>query len=72
MASWTIEFSKVAQRDLRKLDQRIAARIVHFLDDRIAGRYDPLSVGEALAGPNLRRLWKYRMGDRRIIAGIED
>jgi mRNA interferase RelE/StbE len=29
-------------------------------------------IGEALTGPELGRYWKYRVGDWRIIAEIQD
>lgn len=33
---------------------------------------DPRSIGEALKGSKLGAFWKYRVGDFRIIADIED
>jgi mRNA interferase RelE/StbE len=33
---------------------------------------DPRSLGEALKGSQLGEFWKYRVGDYRIIACIED
>ena len=33
---------------------------------------DPRSVGEALKGSKLGEFWKYRVGDYRVIAHIED
>ena len=33
---------------------------------------DPRSIGEALKGSRLGDFWKYRVGDYRIIASIED
>ena len=70
--AWRIELSGLAQRNLRALDRQIAARILRFLDDRLAPLDDPRSLGEALRGPQLGALWKYRVGDWRIIASIED
>jgi len=51
--AWTIEFSKTAERDLRKLDKQVARRISLFLLERIAALDDPRSVGEALHGSEL-------------------
>jgi mRNA interferase RelE/StbE len=70
--AWTIEFSKVAERDLRKLDKQVARRISRFLLERIAALEDPRSIGEALQGSELGEFWKYRVGDYRIIVRIED
>ena len=33
---------------------------------------NPRSIGEALKGSHLGELWKYRVGDYRVIANIED
>lgn len=33
---------------------------------------DPRAIGEALKGARLGELWKYRVGDYRVIAAIED
>ena len=33
---------------------------------------NPRSIGEALKGTALGEFWKYRVGDYRIIANIED
>ena len=33
---------------------------------------DPRSIGEALRGAKLGAFWKYRVGDYRLIASIED
>ena len=33
---------------------------------------DPRSIGEALKGSKLGEFWKYRVGDSRVIARIED
>jgi len=38
----------------------------------VAALDDPRSLGEALAGPRLGERWKYRVGDYRIIADIQD
>ena len=40
--------------------------------DRVAVLDDPRSVGEALKGSKLGEFWKYRVGDYRVIANIED
>ena len=43
-----------------------------FLHSRVATLDDPRSIGEALKGSKLGEFWKYRIGDYRIIARIED
>ena len=71
-SAWTIEFAESAARQLRKLDRPVARRIVAFLRERVSTAADPRSLGEALKGDELGRLWKYRVGDYRVIAEIRD
>ncbi|MGH9605279.1 MAG: type II toxin-antitoxin system RelE family toxin [Terracidiphilus sp.] len=70
--AWSIDFDPRAKRELDRLDPQVARRIVRFLFDRVAHLGDPRSIGEALKGSELGEFWKYRVGDYRIIASIED
>lgn len=70
--AWRIEFDEAALKELAKLDKPVARRIVAFLRERVAVLEDPRSVGEALKGSKLGDFWKYRVGDYRVIANIED
>ena len=47
-------------------------RLITFLRERLAEREYPRSIGEALVGMELGGFWKYRVGDYRIIAYIQD
>ncbi|WP_273478931.1 type II toxin-antitoxin system RelE family toxin [Rivihabitans pingtungensis] len=47
-------------------------RILMFLHERVATLDDPRSIGETLKGSRLGAFWKYRVGDYRVIANIED
>ena len=67
---WTLRLDRRALRDLPKLDQQVALRILDFLHDRVATLSDPRSIGEPLKGSVLAEFWKYRTGDYRVIAGI--
>ncbi|MCC9000183.1 MAG: type II toxin-antitoxin system RelE/ParE family toxin [Candidatus Contendobacter sp.] len=70
--TWKVELDPTAERELDKLDPQIARRILSFLQGRLAVLDDPRSIGEALKGSRLGEFWKYRVGDYRIIASIED
>ena len=70
--AWRIEFEDAALKELAKLDKPVARRILAFLRERVAVLNDPRSVGEALKGSKLGEFWKYRVGDYRIVAHIED
>ena len=68
---WTIEYTETARTQLRKLDKPMARRIVDYMNERVAGLEDPRSMGKALTGP-LGELWRYRVGDCRVICDIQD
>jgi mRNA interferase RelE/StbE len=70
--AWKVELTPLAEKNLDKLDRQIARRILSFLHGRLALLDDPRSLGEALKGSELGDFWKYRVGDYRITAGIED
>ena len=70
--AWKCEISTLAQKNLDQLDPQVARRILAFLHGRVATLKDPCSIGEALRGSDLGDLWKYRVGDYRIISKIED
>jgi mRNA interferase RelE/StbE len=69
---WKVELDPAAVRALDKLDKQVARRILAFLHGRVALLADPRSIGEALRGSKLGEYWKYRVGDYRVIAEIED
>jgi len=70
--AWQIEFDESARKELAKLDRQVARRLIDFLKNRVLNQRDPRSVGQALRGSTLGEFWKYRVGDFRIIASIQD
>lgn len=68
---WKIEYSEKAARELLKIDRQAAKRIKKYLDERIATDEDPRRFGEGLT-ENLAGLWKYRIGNFRVIADIQE
>jgi mRNA interferase RelE/StbE len=70
--AWTIELAPDVKRGLKKLDRQTSNGILKFLHERIAPLENPRQIGEALQGSRLGNFWKYRVGDYRIIASIED
>jgi len=69
--AWRIDYADTARGQLRKLDRQTARHIVDFMDERIARLENPRSTGKALTGP-LGGLWRYRVGDCRVICDIQD
>ena len=69
--AWRIDYTDTAKSQLRKLGPQIARRILDYMDKRIAPLEDVSSAGKALTGP-LSSLWRYRVGDYRIICEIRN
>jgi len=68
---WRVEFDRAAVRELRKLGADAEARVLRYLRERISGSEDPRRLGHSLTGDR-KGLWRYRVGDYRIVAAIED
>lgn len=69
--AWTIKIDKKAVKEIASLDKPIKKRITEFLKNKLANIQNPRSIGEALHG-ELKKFWKYRIGDYRLICSIED
>ena len=69
--AWTVEIDSFAEKQLRKLDRSVQKRLLDWLSERIEGCKNPKHFGEPLRG-NLTGLWRYRVGDYRIICEIQD
>lgn len=70
--AWKIELSREAVKALDKLDKPAAQGLLRFLHERVSAAENPRKLGEALKGSELGNFWKYRVGDYRIIADIQD
>lgn len=67
---WKVDFELQAEKELDRLDHQHAKRILRFLHERIATGEDPKRFGKPL-GSDKYGLWRYRVGDYRIICRIE-
>jgi mRNA interferase RelE/StbE len=67
--AWRISFTPQAEKDLSRIDSQNARHINRYLRDRVAP--NPRAVGGPLKG-RLREFWRYRVGDYRVLARIED
>jgi mRNA interferase RelE/StbE len=70
--AWTIELSKEAQKQIEKLGSEPAKRILIFLQERLSTIENPRQLGAALTGSRFGELWKYRVGDYRLVCEIQD
>lgn len=69
--AWTIKITRTAEKQITKLHREAQQAIVRFLRERLAGTENPRQWGRPLQGEN-RGLWRYRVGDYRLICDIED
>lgn len=69
--TWTVEFDDRARRELRKLDVKSQKDILRYLRLHVAGSIDPRQFGKPLR-MNLAGLWRYRVGDYRLICRLEE
>ena len=69
--AWTIEYTDTARAQLRKLDEQVARRVLDYMDERVAPSDDPRRAGKLLTGP-LGGLWRYRVGDCRVVCDIQE
>ena len=69
--AYNVEFSRNAEKQLRKLDRPVAVMILKWLKKNIDGSDNPRSHGKALQG-DLAGYWRYRVGEYRIICTIDD
>ncbi|MEZ5930665.1 MAG: type II toxin-antitoxin system RelE/ParE family toxin [Alphaproteobacteria bacterium] len=71
ISGWTIEVERRAHRDLRKITARARQTILDFIVYGIPALDHPCRRGQALKG-RMAGLWRYRVGDYRIVARIEE
>lgn len=71
MMAYLVEFTKSALRDIKKLDKGTSALILGWIRKNLEGCSDPRIHGKGLTA-NRSGQWRYRVGDYRIIADIDD
>lgn len=67
---WRYVFAVEAEKQIDKLDPTVRARILRFLDERVATEHHPRRLATKLTGDNER--WRFRVGDYRLIATFEE
>ena len=68
---YKILFDKNADRQLKKIDITQQRIIVNLIAKNLENTNDPRISGKSLKG-NLKDYWRYRIGNYRIIAEIND
>ena len=71
MRYYTVEYSKAASKALLKMDKSVSRMIYGWVNRNLVGTPNPRAHCKALTG-NLAGLWRYRVGNCRLIADIQD
>lgn len=66
---WTIQYTEKSRKLFNKLDKPTQKRISHYLDTKVAT--NARLHGYWLTGDK-KGFWRYRVGDYRIIAQLEE
>ncbi len=68
---YSVRYEKNAQKALKKMDKHLARLILSWISKNLEGNEFPRSHGKGLIG-NKSGQWRYRIGDYRLIANIDD
>ena len=68
---YQIQFSEKVVKELKKLDKQTARVIRNWIAKNLVDTVDPRLHGKPLTG-NLQGIWRYRIGDYRLFAEIND
>ena len=68
---YSIKYSDKAAKALLKMDRRVAAMIYGWIDKNLDKCDNPRLYGKALSD-EYKGYWRYRIGEYRIIADIQD
>jgi mRNA interferase RelE/StbE len=68
---YTVIVEQGALKALRRMDGQVRRLILAYIRSRLEGIADPRSIGKGLVGAG-GDLWRYRVGDYRILAQIKD
>lgn len=71
MTTYQVRFEKRAQKALKKMDKHQAGIIMAWMKKNLIGTSNPRAHGKGLTA-NRSGEWRYRIGDYRIIAHIDD
>ena len=68
---YDVLYSDNARKNLKKIDRFQAQIIISWIEKNLIGCYDPRLHGKPLEY-GIKGLWRYRVGNYRIIADIQD
>lgn len=68
---YQVILTEQAQKQLKKMDRYTATLIIGWLRKNVEGCENPRAFGKALTA-NRSGQWRYRIGDYRVLAEIQD
>ena len=68
---FSVYYSESAKKQLAKLDKHIAKLIYAWVGKNLVNCTNPYAIGKPLVGDH-KGTWRYRVGNYRIIADIQD
>ena len=71
MSLFRVEYTGSALKQLKKLDKQTAFFILSYIEKNLVNCENPRLHGKSLQGP-MSEKWRYRVGDYRILAKIEE
>lgn len=69
--SYKVVYTKKAIKSLKKIDQAQQRLIVSWIEKNLINTENPQVLGKNLKG-NLKEYWRYRVGNYRILADIDN
>ena len=69
--SYKLVLSNRARKQLKKMDRLVSVMLLDELLNKYDGLENPRQHGKALKG-ELKKYWRYRIGNYRIICDIQD
>ncbi len=68
---YEVVFTEKALKSLKKMDKHISSLIIGWVEKNLQGCTDPRQFGKGLTA-NRSGQWRYRVGDYRLLADIQD
>ncbi|MRI84328.1 type II toxin-antitoxin system mRNA interferase toxin, RelE/StbE family [Aerococcaceae bacterium WS4759] len=69
--TYKVRYERNAQKALKKMDRHQASLILSWISKNLEGTDSPRAHGKGLVG-NKSGQWRYRIGDYRLLANIND
>lgn len=69
--SYSVEYTSGAIKSMKKLDKSVLIMIKAWIEKNLVGTDDPRRHGKGMTA-NQSGQWRYRVGDYRILADIQE